>query len=450
MVSMKLFKRLSLVSAILVTMTSSLLASAPDPDYDHRSAIGLIVTSEGTGTASLVENNILVSAAHVFSHLLPSKDKVKIVNGPYHIDLKGKNVFWNYQQNANSQPTRIPALSLVVDAAYLHANMGNDISINGLNCDIAFLQLDPRYMIPNMPCLPLLSHMQKLPLMCAAFGCGQLALAKVMDQENAGEYTDENKGFLWHKLKTPDSLSGPSGLQLCYWLGKTVGNKQEETRELKLLLHNPNFDVSCPLAMNPRSGVPGDSGGPLFVVHPNGSIQTIGIFSGMSPLHLPYNYFTCLMSGKADSGYDLSPKVVALLNACRFSPSPLSFKDELKQAGLALTAAELALIPADFPAEVYAEIYPDIRRDALLFKMHPANFARLQYAKWGSQGDQKSWRQAHAHTSPSTAPVDFNEDFYLNKYPDLLKEAEHFHIEPRLYARLQYVNWGKGQGRVYK
>ena len=130
-----------------------------------------------------------------------------------------------------------------------------------------------------------------------------------------------------------------------------------------------------------------------------------------------------------------------------FGPATLSLEEDLAQAGQTMTAEELGRVPEDFPAAIYAEIYADIRHHAKEHKMHPINFAKLQYGRWGHA---EKWRLVSCHTSPSTKPDDFNSAQYLKNYPELIGQAASFQLEPNDFAIIQYVNWGKSEQKTYK
>ncbi len=101
-------------------------------------------------------------------------------------------------------------------------------------------------------------------------------------------------------------------------------------------------------------------------------------------------------------------------------------------------------VPADFCAEAYAEMYPDIALDAPRFCLDPLVFAKVQYHKWGRTEGRL------VLTKKIEVPTDFNAQKYLDNYPHFYEEAKQYGVDPLIYARAQYSQWGKGEGRSYQ
>jgi|GEM_PF-4268779 len=143
-----------------------------------------------------------------------------------------------------------------------------------------------------------------------------------------------------------------------------------------------------------------------------------------------------------------APLLLDLAGPADQQPGARTLQDIKRSLETKLTKAQLDLVPADFNPEVYLDIYWDVEFDAPRHEMDAFTFAVYQYAMWGhSQG-----RIAACQVSPNTAPKDFDSQRYLENYWDKLTgEAKSFGIDDLdLYAKLQYVNWGKGENRVYK
>ena len=122
--------------------------------------------------------------------------------------------------------------------------------------------------------------------------------------------------------------------------------------------------------------------------------------------------------------------------------------DLAKLRRLHVTKEELGRLPGDFNPAVYAKLYPDIGACAKRpeFNIDEQSFAVLQYIRWGFS---ESWR-CKGFKDPATAPADFDSEQYLKNHPELEQQAKHFRIEPLLFAKVQYVNWGIGEGKSYK
>ncbi|GEM_PF-2914691 len=99
-------------------------------------------------------------------------------------------------------------------------------------------------------------------------------------------------------------------------------------------------------------------------------------------------------------------------------------------------------LPRGFHAQAYIDMYPDIIRDAPRFKMDPFTFAAFQYVKWG-----RSENRIYL-TCPLDVPADFNAEAYCLMYPDVEQNAKKYCMQPLIFARVQYFLWGRQKGRL--
>lgn len=109
------------------------------------------------------------------------------------------------------------------------------------------------------------------------------------------------------------------------------------------------------------------------------------------------------------------------------------------------------VVPDGFNEDAYLEMYPDVTQEAAKFKIQGLKaFARIHYSNWGSK---LAWGQESSRlilTVPMDLPVDFDSAVYLAKWPHLTDEATRFNIPIMTYTKVQYILFGKNIGQAYK
>lgn len=103
-----------------------------------------------------------------------------------------------------------------------------------------------------------------------------------------------------------------------------------------------------------------------------------------------------------------------------------------------------AKLPKFFCADAYIELYPDILRDAPRFNLDPVSFALYQYVTWGIA-------EGKLHTErPIVVPADLDVQRYVHENPRFHEEAKRFRIgDPFAYARAQFSIWGRNEDNFY-
>ncbi|MBP6986313.1 MAG: hypothetical protein KBB83_06995 [Alphaproteobacteria bacterium] len=275
---------------------------------DHRVAVGQVFAGNYTGTATRIEPGLLLSAAHVLEMWMPKKETVAQKSGPIVIGFPPKKVVWAYQLAANSEPFYVPVTHMVFEAEYLHARaLGNaDIFPYQEARDLVFLKLDERNMLPNLPVLPLITKLEILPQMCAAFGYGRTN--DPMKQRLV------DRGEIVHQFEALPQTGEWNGMRLRYDEYNPDQYSNETRREVQMLLHRPQLDGEDSFVSRINEAQSGDSGGPLCAVTPSG-VRVIGVTSNYD--RNGSNGFASLLKTIGPEQYTLNPKVQAMLNALK-------------------------------------------------------------------------------------------------------------------------------------
>ncbi len=107
-----------------------------------------------------------------------------------------------------------------------------------------------------------------------------------------------------------------------------------------------------------------------------------------------------------------------------------------------LTMAGPFVKPDNFCVEAYRALYPDIDFHAPRFAMRPDIFAMVQYIKWGKAEGRL------VLSKPIIVPSGFNTQRYIEKYRAKLEaEAKKFRVpDLTIYAKAQYSQWGASEG----
>ncbi|MBP6985344.1 MAG: trypsin-like serine protease [Alphaproteobacteria bacterium] len=263
------------------------------------------------GTATLIENNIIISAAHVFHSLLPSRGELLQQDGPYYMDLRRYNVDWFYESaSQGSVATPIKVVSMVLDAAYIKLLVNPESAESSerqTKYDIAFLRLE-RAMPAMIPTIPLVSHEFRFSQMCAIYGYGKL--------ENA-------HGCGRHAIPMLLSLDAEKlerGVLRLQVESNMPHDIDEARKELRYLLGKEVLDIRDAFV---SGGPPGDSGGPLLAVTPEG-VRVIGVYSGYGVEVFSHsnqvnrlNVCASLIKGNVRHGYNLDQAILLLLHTLK-------------------------------------------------------------------------------------------------------------------------------------
>ena|GEM_PF-2081174 len=146
---------------------------------------------------------------------------------------------------------------------------------------------------------------------------------------------------------------------------------------------------------------------------------------------------------------DMYPDVLAL--AKQLGKNPLVYAQEHwftrgrydgTQGEGRLTMAGPFVKPDNFCVEAYRALYPDIDFHAPRFAMRPDIFAMVQFIKWGKAEGRL------VLSKPITVPSGFNTQRYIEKYRAKLEaEAKKFLVpDLTIYAKAQYSQWGASEG----
>jgi len=94
--------------------------------------------------------------------------------------------------------------------------------------------------------------------------------------------------------------------------------------------------------------------------------------------------------------------------------------------------------------ENYLKMYPHFYDEAAAHNKDPLDWAGEQYVRWGRSENRLSFSEPLA-----PAPEGFDPAVYLRLYPEFLKQAEMFKMQPLIFAWVQYTVWGMNEKRVY-
>jgi hypothetical protein len=319
-----------MVSAFLATFLFTLTSSMPEASCaprskknkenaidqnnfrDHTSAVGLITVRTGRnmedrGTATLVEPGIILSAAHVFREVLP-RGPLTQKNGPLHVDLRHKLVYWFYQPSTSGRPMqRVRVLSMVVDARYINAVRDPHqphLSQEAQQHDIAFLELDPGSALPRGEHIPLFKSVSALGQMCASFGYG-----------TPHPQMQPRRLHIVYRLDLAPHLQSHDVVNLSAMDNRPLGNPDHARQELTKLTCDPTMGLHDAYI---GKALHGDSGGPLLVVT-DGGVRVMGVMSVQGFYEnerglFGYNGFSSLITGARHTGYQVSQRVTELRN----------------------------------------------------------------------------------------------------------------------------------------
>ncbi len=266
------------------------------------------------GTGTLIEPNIVISAAHVFHRVLPAANTLRQQNGPVLIDLRGRGVTWN---NA-------PVRSMVVDAKYihlLHELAGRDPTEKITRYDMVFLMLE-NSMPATHPTIPLIGRVNNFYQMCALYGYGQLENAQRPELHRIAMKLDVDPEMVEYDVIR---LLAHNNLPWLVDQGQLKGdvqqkwhfNKFEVLKELAHLFCKRDFDTKDGIV---SGSPPGDSGGPMLVMTPEG-VRIAGILCtygvDVNPMTRQADNVNCcasLIKGQNGRGYSLNAWVPVMLN----------------------------------------------------------------------------------------------------------------------------------------
>ena len=283
----------------------------PSPKQSHVSAVGIVQIRAhhryaDRGTATLVEPNIAVSAAHVFKNVLPRVSSIRST-GPIHVDLRNTPVHWHYQPADGSPRKNVRVLSLVVDSRFIQAqdlSRTDRLSHDAQKHDLVFIELDPQSMPRGAVHVPMVSRGSDVGQMCASYGYG---VDSRWDRP-------KRQSIVYH-LTLPQVSYDHDVIILSNQDNQPRGDYRRAVWEVSLLTGRQGL---APHQAYVGQARPGDSGGPLFAVTPKG-IRVIGVMSLYGALPVGheifyYNGFCSLISGDRQKGYSLSFRAKEMLD----------------------------------------------------------------------------------------------------------------------------------------
>jgi hypothetical protein len=392
------------------------LAQAGYLGNDPKLSVGMVISqNSSSGTATLVDDRLLVSAAHVFESIFELELVPKIragalpANGPVRIDLSNYDVVWKTEGHGS-----IKAVSMVVDASYVHGMSENR---NGLlyphqvSRDIVFLELEGSSSLTNIPTIPLMpTHDQKVGQMAASHGYGSA--------RNISNLQSETKDHIVLKLDLRGYLFDWDNITLSARDNIPHGDRYEARREVQALLGQPELDVYDNFTREFLLALPGDSGGPLLVMTPGG-VRVAGITS-VSSRQEQYNGYASLVAGHTVNGLHLNSNVVNLLQTIKQAMFPL--------------------LPAGFDPIQYLNMHPDLLAGAPSGLAEKKAWAQQHYANHGK--DEKRLFLA--------LPTGFDSFTYLSQNRDLFNGAAAMSDADKvIWAQQHYFNHGKKEKRLF-
>lgn len=276
----------------------------------HINAVGLAVIRLDShyvdrGTATLIEPDIAVSAAHVFRSVFP-QGPIPQRSGPLHIDLRERGAFIYFlDENGRGGVQKVKILSLVVEARFVNSiakcHEGR-LSREAQAHDVVFLELESVSQGLPSP-VPLYKNEKGISKMCASYGYGVSSKQEVPIRQG-----------IIYCLDLPKFGLGQQVIRLNNKQNMPQGDYNRAISEVSYLTGEPGF---APHEAYVGQARPGDSGGPLFAITSKG-IRVIGVMSVYGKQKWDdrvdyYNGFCSLIEGNKPKGYFTSGLVHELL-----------------------------------------------------------------------------------------------------------------------------------------